>query len=694
VTAPNPKRPATGYEQRKEAERARNAAMSAAGRDIGPIPAVANPERKARALLDFRVFCESYFPNTFSIPWSPDHLKVHARLEGAVVYGGLFAMAMPRGSGKTSMCEAAALWAILRGHPFCALIGPTKPLAQRMLQSIKTEIESNETLAGDFPEVCFPIQALEGITNRCHGQTCGGESTHITWTNNEVVFPTIKGSPLSGAILVVAGITAACRGLKFKRTDGKSVRPTIAIIDDIQTDESAASPGQCATRERMISGAVLGLAGPGKKICGIMPCTVIRTGDVADNLLDRVKHPEWNGERTRLMYAHPADEKKWAKYAELQADSYRAGNRGEEATEYYRSHRSAMDKGAKPAWPERFNPDEISATQHAMNLRIRDPITYASEYDNEPIVLEEHVAELTADQIATKLNHLGRGEVPAGVSYLTAFVDIQEKALFWAVCGWTEEFTGYVLDYGCFPEQHAAYFTLAGLKLTLARELKTNGLEPTIFAGLDKLCGILLGKSWQRDDGAELKIDRCLIDANWGLSTEVVYQFCRQSAHAARVMPSHGKYVGASSLPFDQYSKKKGDRVGHNWRIPSVGGKRAIRHAVFDTNYWKSFIHSRLAVPLGSRGSLSVFGSKPQPHRLLADHLTAEYRVRTEGRGRTVDEWRLKPGRPDNHWLDCAVGCAVAASILGAALGETRAMPGKVKRVSFSEMQRAKKARG
>jgi hypothetical protein len=35
-----------------------------------------------------------------------------------------------------------------------------------------------------------------------------------------------------------------------------------------------------------------------------------------------------------------------------------------------------------------------------------------------------------------------------------------------------------------------------------------------------------------------------------------------------------------------------------------------------------------------------------------------------------VDEWKLRPERHDNHWLDCLAGCAVAASIQGAALPE------------------------
>ena len=56
---------------------------------------------------------------------------------------------------------------------------------------------------------------------------------------------------------------------------------------------------------------------------------------------------------------------------------------------------------------------------------------------------------------------------------------------------------------------------------------------------------------------------------------------------------------------------------------------------------------------------------------MLAEHLTSEYRVKTQGRGRTVDEWKLKPQHSDNHWLDCVVGCAVCASMLGSTLPET-----------------------
>ena len=237
-----PRSTARTYEERKEAERQRNAAQSLAGRDIAPIPEVVNPERKTACERNFQLFCETYFPDTYALAWSADHIKAIERIETAVLRGGLFALAMPRGSGKSTLTETAALWAMLYGHrEFVTLIGATESAALEMLDSIKTELEVNERLAEDFPEVCYPIAQLDGIANRCAGQICNGERTRITWTSNEIVLPTIAESKASGIIVRVAGITGRIRGMKYKRSDGRSVRPSLVIIDDPQTSESAGS---------------------------------------------------------------------------------------------------------------------------------------------------------------------------------------------------------------------------------------------------------------------------------------------------------------------------------------------------------------------------------------------------------------------------------------------------------------------
>lgn len=687
--------PAPEYAAVKERARARNAALSRSGRDIAPLPEVQDPARRRAAAASLKRFCEAYFPGTFTLAWSADHLKILERLERATRDGGQFAYAMPRGSGKTSLVIAATLWALFTGRQaFVCVICATAAAARELLAAIKQELDGNEHLAADWPEVCYPIQRLQGITNRAKGQICQGQRTQITWTNYEVVLPTVPGSQAAGAIVRVAGITGRIRGMQFTRPDGQKVRPGLAILDDPQTDKSAKSPVQCEQRSRTVAGAVIGMAGPGKQIAAVMPCTVIVRGDLADQFLDRQAHPEWQGERTKLIYSLPTDKQKWERYAELRADSLRNGGDGSEATEFYRANQAAMDAGAVAAWPERKKPSELSAIQHAMNLLFADERAFWSEYQNEP--LEERLGDgevLDAKTIAARTNGRPRAVIPLAATRLTAFVDVQSRLLYWLVAAWAEDFSGWVIDYGTWPDQGRPYFALAGAQKTLTRACPGAGLEGRLHHGLSRLGDELLARTWRREDGSLLRIERCLVDASWGESTDAVYEWCRSTPLGAVVVPSHGRGIGAAAKPWDEYLKKPGETLGWHWLLAVKQARRAIRHAVLDTNHWKSFVHTRLATAVGDRGALTLFGQAGQDHRLLAEHLTAEYRVRTEGRGRQVDEWRIKPDRPDNHWFDCLVGAAAAASMLGAALRESQAPPEQRRRISLAELQAAKRGR-
>ena len=574
---------------------------------------------------------------------------------------------------NSSLSEAAAVWAMLYGHrEFVCLVGATETAALEMLESIRTEIESNELLDADFPEVCYPISKLEGIVSRANGQTVHGERTRITWTANEIVLPTVKDSVSSGIIVRCAGITGRIRGMRYKRSDGRSVRPDLVIVDDPQTRDSARSLSQNRTRERILSGDILGLAGPGRKIAGIMPCTVIERGDMADVILDRDKHPEWNGERCKMLYAMPSHMELWEEYFSVMDESLRELGNISRATEFYRENRERMDEGAVVAWPERHNDDEESALQNAMNLMHRDHFAFSSEYQNEPMSDDDDMDRmLSADEIASKTNGLDRMVVPLDCHRLTMFVDVQKTCLFYTVCAFADDFTGAVIEYGTFPEQNTRRFSLSTITRRLC-DIYKSSVEAQLYSGISALVKDKASCVYRREDGTELQIGLIAIDANWGISTDIVYQFCRQTEFRGRVIPAHGRYVGASSKPMSEYRKKPGERVGLNWIVTSSASQRAIRHIAFDTNFWKSFVHERLASPIGESGCLTLYGSRPYEHELYAEHMTAEFRVRTQGRGRTVDEWKLRPDRSDNHWLDCTVGCAVLASSMGCALPENR----------------------
>ena len=668
---------ARSYEEIKEAARERSAGISLSGRDIAPLPEVVDPERKNRCADSLKCFCETYFPETFYLDWSPDHLTVLSKIETAVRDGGLFALAMPRGEGKTSICERAVLWAALYGYrKFIAIIGATETAAVELMETIKAEFETNELLFEDFPEVCYPIRRLEGINNRASGQLLNGERTHISWCGSEIVLPTVAGSPASGIILLTVGITGRVRGMK-RKVNGKDCRPELVVIDDPQTRESAESPEQCAKRLRTIKGDILGLAGPGKKISGVMPCTVISPDDVADQILSRDRNPEWNGERLSLMKSLPDKEamKLWRIYREISVESYRKYNDNRDATEYYRQHRAEMDRGAVPGWEERYNDDEISAVQYAMNLFFKGEEAFMAEYQNDPSPQDtEEVGKISVDQVLSRLNHRKRFTVPVQAEHLTMFIDVQKDVLYFTVCAFAENFSCWVIDYGAFPDPKRRYFTLKDVRDAMTNLYPDATLEGAIYNAIIELTTDYLKRDFVRDDGSVMKISRCAVDSGWGFSTDAVYLACRQSPYAAVLVPSKGVGITAAQKPFTEYRKVPGEKLGNNWRITGGRGKRFARLLEYDTNFWKSFFRERLFSSPGDPGSFTIWGSDEEHHRMFAEHLASETSVATSGRGRKVDIWKMLPNR-ENHFLDGIVGCMVLASVIGSRILDKKPSP-------------------
>lgn len=692
------------YREHSQRAAARQAAMAEAGQEIGPPPPVVDQARRDRCERDFRLFCETYFPEVFRLKWSKDHLKVIALIERSVLHGELFAVAMPRGSGKTSLALAACCWAAVYGHHrFIVLIASTERRARKLLQvGVWSPLERNELLMADFPEVCHPIRALERTSQKARKQKSEGKYTDILWTKNEIVLPTIwlkangRGkkrvlSKSSGTIITSCGLTGGeILGQLKEMPDGSIARPSLALVDDPQTRASAKSPTQTRDRIELLQGAVLGMAGPDKSIAGIMPCTVIHPDDMADQILDTEKHPEWHGERTRLVYSWPTAEALWEEYAQL----YQAGLRSGDitaATQFYASRRAAMDAGAVVAWPERFvrESGEISAIQYAMNLRIRDPEMFASEYQNDPIVKSEESDLLDSEQIMQKINRRNEGSVPTSCNKLVMMVDVQKKCLYYVIMAFEADCTCYVVKYGTWPEQKTQHFAYRSIRRTLAMSHRGHGEEAAIIAGLEELTDAMVGREWKRDDGAPMRITACLIDAgNWKDTIEL---HCRQSKYPGVVIPSRGLPVTASSIPLDERKRRKGEDIGQGWRLTGRQGEHSVRQLQFDANYWKTFLQKRISTPIGDHGSLSLWGTSTYRHRMIAEHLTSETFTKTSGRGRDVEEWRERPGH-DNHLLDCCVGCMVAAAYLGVRVhGCVVPKSQRPQRVPLSQM--ARKAR-
>ena len=108
----------------------------------------------------------------------------------------MYAFAMPRGSGKTTISRMAALWAISYAHcRYIFMIGATGPKAEKLLGSIKMWVRFLPDYALDFPEISQSAIELKGRGNAANGQLCNKESTLITWAKDEYVLPTVAPPP-------------------------------------------------------------------------------------------------------------------------------------------------------------------------------------------------------------------------------------------------------------------------------------------------------------------------------------------------------------------------------------------------------------------------------------------------------------------------------------------------------------------
>jgi hypothetical protein len=376
--------------------------------------------------------------------------------------------------------------------------------------------------------------------------------------------------------------------------------------------------------------------------------------------------------------------KLWTKYREIRQDSLREHEDIRDATEFYKQNHKAMNEGAEASWSYRFNADQVDAVQFGMDQWAENERRFWAEYQNQPMAEEAgDIETLKAKDLLYRVNGLERKQLPEWATKITAFIDVQQDVLVYVVTAWADDLTGSVIDFGTFPEQHKRYWTVRDLDRKLRKATGQPTIETALSAGLEVLVDILLEEDY---DG--MQIGWLGIDANWELSKSIVYKAAkkRRKVHAC-----HGKFVGAASLPMDQWKKQTGEKVGTFWRM------KPGRIVSVDVNSWKSIVCKRLKVDLGAKGSIDFFGQK-QTSEVWADQLAAEFAVNVKARGREVQEWKCRPGQ-DNHYFDCLVGSAVGCSFLGGGqeLVGKQQVPGDqkpAKRRTYAEIMAARRANG
>ena len=627
---------------------------------------------------DLRGFLENIHPEAFSLAWSPAHLEVIAKMEHMILHGGSQAMALPRGTGKTTLATGATEWAVLYGHrKYGVVFASDQPGADNILDTIKSDIWLSPNLGKFWPKLRAYIDRGDGQAQKYrHLLNRDGSPPLIKWGTQKVVLPNTpkeEGDDWSGAIIQSKGLTGGVRGLFHAMPDGRRMRPDFGLIDDPQTKEVAKSVTQIESLESTIQGDIMGLAGAGKGFAVFMLMTVIKPNDLADRFLDSSIHPEWFAVRVPMIKKFPKEvDGLWEEYKMLRLEALTEGREPKEATEFYIANREAMDEGAEVYWEARKEDTDVSALQHAMNLRMKLGNEFLAEYQNEPIEQRGgkpyHIDEITVMQ---KVNSLPQLHIPSDHVHLVSFTDINYRGLNTVVVASTNDAVRKVVDYQIYPGGNQPLYDPKRYK----DKSKTDAVA--IANALDRHIRDIASRRYVRD-GKGVSPDLVLIDCgNW---MDLVFRWCETHRHYlgnGRIFPSRGM----------AYSKYRQTSVigqpGDNWHVTEFKGRGRV--LVHNADEWRMRAQKAFLLSSAVPGGVSLFGEKPTMHKHFADEICCEildeYIELTEG-GNQFFKWASKVGVP-NDKLDALVGGFVGTSFLGASetgLGPLREPPRQKKR--------------
>ena len=624
------------------------------------IPAVVNIDRRLEALADPIKFLRIYFANRYELDFGSHHRFIIDTVVSRARNGGRQAVAAPRGCGKSELVKGLLVYLTLAELiRFPLAVAATSSLAKRLFRDFRNKFATNQMLCDDFPEVCHPVRCLEGAPQRAARQHIDGRLTNIVWTSSDYVrFADVPGSPFGGVKMAYFGLDAAFRGVNI---DGD--RPDFVLIDDPETQESANSDDQIASREETLDKDIAGLAGQTSSMAIVTLTTVQNAKCLSFRLTDRKIKPSHNGVRFGMVIKWPTRMDMWDEYIVMRRANQECGDEhGLKAIQFYLSNRAAMDTGVEML-ASHFVDVEIdgiqmvhSAIQQAFN-KIADTSlgAYKSEYQNDPDPDEQpDTVGLTAGRVASRISGLVQGDSHAETVHTTIGLDIGKYYSHWTKIGWHGNAIGHVVDYGVMETP--------GMLAADSKQAVIAALLPALL-------------QWRIDMLASGTIDFCLIDS--GDFTDAIYEFIRQ-AGGTPFAASKGWANNRMHMP----KEKTKDKIPFQECYASHQPTERLWLYNVNTEHWKQWVHERFATAtidenqMENSGTLSLYAAPGDRRRHLSfsQHIVSEERRDVFVPHKGIQRKWVVVNR-NNHYLDSTALACAAAGCLGVRVVPRVALP-------------------
>lgn len=303
-------------------------------------------ERRKKVLdpiLGYDFFVSNYFPHYVRSPYRSELHDYLFKTLPEILQDPKsvnMATAAPRGEAKSTLVsQLFTLYCLVtQKKRYALIVMDSINQAYPMLESIKVELEFNQRLRIDFPEVA--------------GQGRVWQATTILTKANQKV--------------EIAGSGKKLRGLRHG-----AYRPDLVVLDDIENDEQVRSAEQRDKLHDWLKKTVLPLGVPGEKLDVVYIGTILHYDSVLNRTLSS---KAWKTAKFKALKKMPDDMALWDKWEDFFL------NEGEAVADaFYHANQAAMDKGSEVSWAAR-------PLLTLMKIRARDGhATFDSEYQNDPL---------------------------------------------------------------------------------------------------------------------------------------------------------------------------------------------------------------------------------------------------------------------------------------------------------------------
>lgn len=620
------------------------------------------PKRRERLEKNDAAWLKWYCPEAYFLSFEKPHKAIIEEVREAMNTAGDCVVAAERGIGKSAILYGLTLKLALTGEQTFPVYIPWGDKDKDQGFSFWLDcLSNNERIIADYPETCQPFHHAEGIAQRIATTTWAdtGERTHAksAITKGILVFPdglgcigssTMNGNP---------------RGMNYTAPGGKIVRPTMALIDDVQDDKTAGSQGSnglVGKTIKKINGTIRGLKRAGAQFSILMSGNCIQHGDVMDHFLNQ---GGWAAVRVPCVerwpdgWDDPQSELRelWDEWGEL----FLAKD-GEVA--FFKKHRRKLCRGMVLTAPKTYSYQIKTASEdermkgappvNAVHSVMREyyrmgDAAFMAERQQEPVdPLEESTPyTLSPQMVRDRATKLPPHQKPDWVVQTIATTDINPSyGLSTAILGFGQDQTCHILWYGIHKCHIPDDLPKFAFDKKLEAELAAHGKE---IAGMPNRPAF-----WSIDAG--------------GKNFDAVIRFA-ENATAICGIPAQG-FRGTGARYYNEYGrtylKKQPQREMCHVRGDHKNG-RFIRWIPWQSDYWKEICQRAMLGELNASGSCSLPYGRHMD--FAAQFCNERLKGKAEVGGKMVWVYNKAPGK--NDFLDCVAQGYAAAAFVGIGTG-------------------------